>query len=106
MNYFDFNDEINGTTNIPSTTTTTMLGNQQNKDLSDWRNIQVGTTPPMFDRYWMPTTVNPYTPPNYQWTNSIPMTTFTGFPLTNPVDTTNDIIDLTINNPVNLFISI
>lgn len=111
MNYLDFNDEINETVNIPSTNlqTTSIVGNQQNKDLSDWRNIQLGATPTIFDRFWMPTTVNPWTTPNYpspynQWANSIPMTPFpmnTGLPMINPTDTTNDIIDLTTNNTVN-----
>jgi hypothetical protein len=135
MNYLDFNDEINETSNIPSTNlqTTSVVVNQQTKDLSDWRNIQLGTTPTIFDRFWMPTTVNPWTthntpiypspynqqiPSTYQWTNSNnnqswPMTNFpvnTGLPIMNfnspqqnfiPTDTTNDIIDLTINNTVN-----
>jgi hypothetical protein len=121
MNYLDFNDDINESSNIQPTTS--VVVNQQNKDLSDWRNIQLGTTPTIFDRFWMPTTVNPWTTPiypspynqqipsTYQWTNSNnnqswPMTNFptnTGLPLINfnSTDTTNDIIDLTINNTVN-----
>jgi hypothetical protein len=140
MSYFDFNDDINEidhppdipSTNIQTSTTTSVVVNQQTKDLSDWRNIQLGATPPMFDRFWMPTTVNPWTTPNtplypspynqtpspYQWTNSNnnpswPMTTFPTnppLPMMNfnspqqnfiPTDTTNDVIDLTINNTVN-----
>jgi hypothetical protein len=121
MHYLDFNDDINENLNIPLTNlqTTSVAVNQQNKDLSDWRNIQLGVTPTIFDRLWMPTTVNPWTTPNtpiypspynqqipspYQWTN---FPTNTGLPLINfnsphhPTDTTNDIIDLTINNTVN-----
>ncbi len=127
MNYLDFNDEMtNENSNLP---TTSVVVNQQNKDLSDWRNIQLETTPTMFDRLWMPTTVNPWLTPNtpiypspynqqipstYQWTNSNnnqswPMPNFPvnpGLPLINfnspqqnflQTDTTNDIIDLTIN---------
>ncbi|CAF1936454.1 unnamed protein product, partial [Rotaria magnacalcarata] len=64
MNYFDLNDgldEIDHTlTNTQTTTTTTTANpstvvNQQSKDLSDWRNIQLGTTSTIFDRLWMPT---------------------------------------------------
>jgi len=132
MNYLDFN-EIDQTSNIPSTniqTTATSVVNQQAKDLSDWRNIQLGTTPTSFERFWMPTTVNPWTPPiypspynqqtpsTYPWMNSNnnqswPMTTFqtnTPLPLINfnspqqnftHTDMTNDVIDLTTNNTVN-----
>ena len=123
MNYFDLNDDLNerSTSNLP---TTSVVANQQTKDLSDWRNIQLGTTPTILDRFWTPTTVNPWTatntplyphPSTYQWTNvnnnqSWPLTPFPtnpGLPLMNfnspplqnflPTETTNDIIDLTIN---------
>ena len=121
MNYFDLNDDINEISNIP---TTAQVGNQPMKDLSDWRNIQLGTPTPILDRYWMPTTVNPWTTPNTPSTynQSWPMTLFPtnpGYPLMNfnspptlqnltPADPTNDIIDLTINasTPVRDFIPV
>jgi hypothetical protein len=126
MNYFDLNDDINEISNIPTTST---VGNQQIKDLSDWRNIQLGTTPTILDRFWMPTTVNPWTttpntPSTYPWTNSNnnnnqswpmtpfpnPLMNFNSPPLQNflPTDPTNDIIDLTINasTPVRDFIPV
>jgi hypothetical protein len=87
MNYLEFNDDIHEIANIPpgNHPTTSVVVNQQTKDLSDWRNIQLGTTPTILDRFWMPTTVNPWTIPNtpiypspynqpipstYQWTNT------------------------------------
>ena len=43
---------------------TSVVVNPQTKDLSDWRNIQLGQTPPFFDPFWPATTVNPWnTPP-------------------------------------------
>ncbi|UJR08976.1 hypothetical protein I4U23_013226 [Adineta vaga] len=131
MNYLDFN-ELDHSLNISSantqTTTTTTTSatatsvNQQAKDLSDWRNIQLGATPTMFDRIWMPTTVNPWpttttpiypslynqqTPPTYPWISlnnnqSWPMTTLPMMNFNSPQQTiTNDVIDLTTNNTVN-----
>ncbi|CAF3685354.1 unnamed protein product [Rotaria socialis] len=103
MNYLDLNDGLDeidhALTNTQTTTTTANLStvvNQQSKDLSDWRNIQLGTASTIFDRLWMPTTMNSWTTPNtpvypspynqqttstYPWTTSInnqswPMTTF------------------------------
>ena len=114
MNFFDLNDDSNDPSNLP---------NQPTKDLSDWRNIQLGTTPPtILDRLWMPpTTVNPwatpptplypYNQPTYPWTNStgnqswspinsgLPLMNYHSPPLQefNPADPNNEIIDLTIN---------
>lgn len=123
MNFFDWNDDSNDPNNPP---------NQPTKDLSDWRNIQLGTTPPtILDRLWMPpTTVNPwptpptpiypYNQPTYPWTNSTnnqswsptPFAINPGLPLMNyhspplqefnPTDANNEIIDLTINTPIRL----
>ncbi|CAF3958028.1 unnamed protein product [Rotaria sordida] len=100
MNYLDFNDgsdEIDHSlTNTQTTTTTTTIVNQQTKDLSDWRNIQLGTASTLFDRIWMPATMNSWTTSNtpiypssynqqttstYPWTNSTnnqswPITTY------------------------------
>ncbi|CAF1185379.1 unnamed protein product [Adineta ricciae] len=135
MNYLDFN-EIDHSLNISSantqttTTTTTSTStsttaasvNQQAKDLSDWRNIQLGTTPTMFDRFWIPTTVNPWptsTPSmypsvytqqassTYPWMNlntnpSWPTTTIPINNFSSPQPTlANEVIDLTTNHTVN-----
>lgn len=80
MNYFDFNNQNNPITSttmqplpsppppLPPTMTTNnapaVVNQQPPKDLSDWRNIQVGGTSPMFDPFWLPQT--PVTP----WTTS------------------------------------
>lgn len=132
MDYLDFN-EIDHSLNISSantqttatttsTSTTTTSVNQQAKDLSDWRNIQLGTTPTMFDRFWIPTTVNPWPTSNppiypslynqqasstYPWMNlntnptwpttTLPMNNFSS-PQPNLV---NEVIDLTTNHTVN-----
>jgi hypothetical protein len=80
MSYFDFTDDIigidqsNGITptamqpTLPPPTTTATAGvHQQPKDLSDWRNIQLGATPsPNFDPFWLPPT--PVTPLSNPWT--------------------------------------
>jgi hypothetical protein len=76
MNYFDFTDDIIGIdqTNginstamqpfLPPTTNTSAVGNQQQtKDFSDWRNIQVRSTSTGFDPFWLPQT--PWTPSNH-----------------------------------------
>lgn len=85
MNYFDFNNQNNTITSTtmqplpppppppPAQPTTTMINNtpavvnqQQSRDLSDWRNIQVGGTSPMFDPFWLPQTpVTPWTASNH-----------------------------------------
>ena len=139
MNYLDLHGVDPPTPNISSGTTPTTTTaaaatattsvNQQAKDLSDWRNIQLGTTPTMFERFWMPTTVNPWptpttpaypslynpaTPSAYPWVNSNnnnqswPGTTYAAnaaLPMMNfnsPQTTlANDVIDLTTNNAVN-----
>ena len=83
MNFFNVNDDINHSSNIPltniqttrttaaATTTTTsssssssVVVNQESKDLSDWRNIQLGGTSTIFDPYYMPTTMHSWTTPN------------------------------------------
>ncbi|CAF0773983.1 unnamed protein product [Adineta steineri] len=86
MNYFDFTDDIielnqsNGitsTTMQPLTTTAAVVNQQQQqqqqqaKDLSDWRNIQLGTSSTFFDPFWLPQT--PITPLSNSW--SIPNNT-------------------------------
>jgi hypothetical protein len=131
MSYLDFNDGLNEVDQPSNIQTTSTVVSQQAKDLSDWRNIQLGATPTLFDQFWMPTTVNPWTPPNtpvysssqnpYPWTNSnnnppwsIPTypigTTNPGLPIINfnspqqnfiHPDTTNNVIDLTTNTTVN-----
>jgi hypothetical protein len=77
MNYFDFTDDIIGidqTNRInstamqpflpPPTTNASTVGNQQQtKDFSDWRNIQVRSTSNGFDPFWLPQT--PWTPSNH-----------------------------------------
>jgi hypothetical protein len=84
MSYFDFTDDIigidqtNGITPtgmqplLPAATTTTststVVNQQQSKDLSDWRNIQLGTTSTLFDPLWLPQT--PITPLSNPWTTS------------------------------------
>jgi hypothetical protein len=92
MSYFDFTDDIieidqtngiipTGMQQLPATTTTTPAvvsqQQQQPKDLSDWRNIQLGTTSTIFDPFWLPQTpVTPWTASNqtvypsyYPWAN-------------------------------------
>ncbi|UJR37235.1 hypothetical protein I4U23_029944 [Adineta vaga] len=96
MNYLDFTDDIigldqsntrNSTTMQPlvplsaaassssttATNTSTIVhqqpSQQQTKDLSDWRNIQLGTTSTLLDPFWLPQTTitplsNPWTTPN------------------------------------------
>ena len=127
MNFFDLNDDSNDPMNLPNTSSSNVV-NQTNKDLSDWRNIQLGSTPPtMLDRLWMPTTVNPWPTPStplypynqttYPWTNltqnqpwsstpfainsTLPLVNYNSPPLQdfNPIDANNDVIDLTINHP-------
>lgn len=140
MNYLDFTDDIigidqtNGITQtnmqplLPPTTTATSTSavvnqQQQSKDLSDWRNIQVGSTSTLFDPFWLPPTPvtplsNPWTASNhtvypspsshpYQWTNptnnqswkipTFPLGTTQSFVNFNHPDTMNNINDLTVN---------
>jgi len=81
MSYFDFTDDIigidqpNGITPTamqplvpPPTTTSAVVNQQQSKDLSDWRNIQLGATSTLFDPFWLPQT--PVTPLSNPWTAS------------------------------------
>jgi hypothetical protein len=81
MNYFDFTDDIigidqsnaiNSTTMQPPTTTSAVVNQQQPqqqpKDLSDWRNIQLGTPSAVFEPFWLPPT--PVTPLSNPWTAS------------------------------------
>ncbi|CAF3065416.1 unnamed protein product [Rotaria sp. Silwood2] len=84
MNYLDFTDDIialdqsNDITPTviqplatPSSTSTIVHQQQQQqqaKDLSDWRNIQLGATSTLFDPFWLPQT--PVTPLSNPWTMS------------------------------------
>jgi hypothetical protein len=137
MSYFDFTDDIIGldqsngiipTTMQPVTTTSTVVSQQQQqqqaKDLSDWRNIQLGTTSTFLDPFWLPPTPitplsNPWTTPNntvypspynqfpssssqhpYQWTNpsNIPTWNIPAFPLRTPQAFVNFNQQDTMNN--------
>jgi hypothetical protein len=88
MNYFNSTEIDPASTNITvptaasssssssSSTTTTTVINPVNKDLSDWRNIQLGQAPTLFDPFWMQTTVNAWhtpTTPVYPSTYNIPL---------------------------------
>ena len=99
MNYLDFNEEIKNLNPanlqplLPQTTTavaaaaaaaaannSSIIPNQQQtKDLSDWRNIQLGTSPNLFEPFWFPQA------PIVPWNHSIyPPTSQHPYPWTNP----------------------
>lgn len=81
-NYLDFNDDIIGIDQPNGMTPTTAqpiatpsnkstVAHQQSqpaKDLSDWRNIQLGATSTLFDPLWLPQT--PVTPLSSSWNTS------------------------------------
>ena len=88
MNYFNFNDDINHSSNIPltniQTTTSAAVVNQESRDLSDWRNIQLGGTSTIFDPYYMPTTMHSWTASNTpMYTSPYDLQPTTTYPWTN-----------------------